>query len=116
MLCFIRTDGDLGFEKLSSANVVMRVKNITMSLRAEYKNLYTVIDSIISDADPAALGGTSGEYERVINEIVKFVIEEKMPISGNVLRQIFIREFPECNVSTLEEFSRMVENFNKMVQ
>lgn len=77
--------------------------------------MYRLIELIISSADPAALGNASGEYENQINEIVRLILEKKALIDGEALQQIFVRGFPECNVSSLEEFSEMVEEIDKML-
>lgn len=86
-----------------------------MTSITEHNSLHAIVDFIISGADPAALGGAPGEYENQINQIVKFILEKRMPINTEVLRQIFVQGFPDCNLSASEEFSRMAEEINAKV-
>ncbi len=77
--------------------------------------LIEVIAALISSADPAALGGAPGEYDLQIQEIFKYIYNNKGPVNGGILLQVFTDSFPDCNVMKLEEFSRLAIEINDVV-
>lgn len=87
-----------------------------MISKKDYEVLYSKIEPIISEADPAALGGAPGEYDQQINQIIKLMLEEDTSIDAETLSRIFIQGFPGCNISSLEDFGRIAEKIKSSSQ
>ncbi len=74
--------------------------------------IYEVVEPLVSEADPAALGGAKSEYDNQVQKICKYLHENKGSINGTVLLNIFEESLAELNTMSPEESSKLAEKIN----
>ncbi len=73
-----------------------------MNIQTHYDNLKKIIEPIIMDADLANLGGVQGEYDRQIDLIIKYILENK-EISSDFIKKVFKEYFGDGAANDQEE-------------
>lgn len=86
-----------------------------MTQQKEFTAIYAIVEPLVSEADPAALGGAEGEYDNQIHQICKYLIEGNAPVDEAMLVKIFSESFPESNAMSLKEFTELAKRINTKV-
>ena len=77
-------------------------------MQDDYDNLRKAIEPIIMEADLANLGGIQGEYDRQIDLIVGYILENNK-ITTEFIKETFQAYFGEWAANDQEELTATVE-------
>lgn len=79
-----------------------------------YKNVQAKISTLIEEIDPASLGGR-GEYDNLVNAIIRNFIVKKNVLSDSSLRDIIQDQYKAYGL-TKKELSQLLDEIKKVKQ
>ncbi len=79
----------------------------------EYKKISSHLKEIIENIDPASLGG-KGEYDRLIDSIIRTFFGEKKVLSKQSLNEIMSGQFKHCSL-TEPELQKLLDSIEGLL-